>query len=65
VLRANRHVFGEGLLTSEGEFWLRSGGWRSRRFTAAHCLLCGDDGGVHRTDAERLAGEEERDAHQE
>jgi cytochrome P450 len=23
VLRANRHVFGEGLLTSEGEFWLR------------------------------------------
>src|SRR5260370_39657648 len=21
VLRANRHVFGEGLLTSEGEFW--------------------------------------------
>src|SRR6267142_7199542 len=23
VMRANRHVFGEGLLTSEGEFWLR------------------------------------------
>src|ERR1700730_1154558 len=23
VLRANRHVFGEGLLSSEGEFWLR------------------------------------------
>src|SRR5258707_9720912 len=23
VLRASRHVFGEGLLTSEGEFWLR------------------------------------------
>jgi len=23
VLRANRHVFGEGLLTSEGNFWLR------------------------------------------
>src|SRR5438067_13172390 len=23
VLRANRHVFGEGLLTSEGDFWLR------------------------------------------
>lgn len=23
VLRANRHVFGEGLLTSEGGFWLR------------------------------------------
>ena len=23
VLRANRHVFGEGLLISEGEFWLR------------------------------------------
>jgi len=23
VLRANRHVFGDGLLTSEGEFWLR------------------------------------------
>src|SRR6266478_373010 len=24
VLRANRHVFGEGLLTSEGEFWLQA-----------------------------------------
>ena len=23
VLRADRHVFGEGLLTSEGDFWLR------------------------------------------
>src|SRR5215475_12491536 len=23
ILRANRHVFGEGLLTSEGDFWLR------------------------------------------
>src|SRR5215831_13913265 len=23
VLRANRHVFGNGLLTSEGDFWLR------------------------------------------
>src|SRR6266849_5529103 len=23
VLRANKHVFGEGLLTSEGDFWLR------------------------------------------
>ena len=23
LLRANRHVFGEGLLTSEGDFWLR------------------------------------------
>jgi len=23
VLKANKHVFGEGLLTSEGEFWLR------------------------------------------
>jgi cytochrome P450 len=23
VLRANRHIFGNGLLTSEGEFWLR------------------------------------------
>jgi cytochrome P450 len=23
VLRANRHVFGDGLLTSEGDFWLR------------------------------------------
>ncbi|MGB2666440.1 MAG: cytochrome P450, partial [Candidatus Acidiferrum sp.] len=23
VLRANRHIFGDGLLTSEGDFWLR------------------------------------------
>ena len=23
VIRANRHIFGEGLLTSEGDFWLR------------------------------------------
>src|ERR1700752_2839452 len=26
VLRANRHVFGEGLLTSAGDFWLRQRG---------------------------------------
>src|SRR5258708_17960153 len=32
VLRANRHVFGEGLLTSEGDFWLRQ-----RRLTQPAC----------------------------
>src|SRR2546423_11156268 len=48
VLRANRHVFGEGLLTSEGDFWLRQrrvgppGVHRARIASSAAAL-----GGLH------------------
>src|SRR5229473_177809 len=66
VLRANRHVFGEGLLTSEGDFWLRQrrlaqpafhraqiASYASTMVEYTHRMLDGWRGG------------EERDAHQE
>src|SRR5216683_820524 len=66
VLRANKHVFGEGLLTSEGDFWLRQRRLAQPAFHRAriasyaatmveytHRMLNGWRGG------------EERDAHQE
>src|SRR5713101_4477790 len=34
VLRANRHVFGEGLLTSEGDFWLRQPAFHRARIAS-------------------------------
>ena len=34
VLRANRHIFGDGLLTSEGDFWLRQRRMMQPAFTA-------------------------------
>src|SRR2546427_5214504 len=66
VLRANRHVFGEGLLTSEGEFWLR------QRRLAQPALHRGRIASYAATRVEytgrKLSGWQgggERDAHQE
>jgi cytochrome P450 len=66
VLRANRHVFGEGLLTSEGEFWLRQ-----RRLVqpAFHRARIASYAATMVEYAQRMLNGwrsgEERDAHQE
>jgi len=66
VLRANRHVFGEGLLTSEGEFWLRQ-----RRLVqpAFHRARIASYAATMVEYTQRMLngwrGGEERDAHQE
>ncbi|HYY72731.1 MAG TPA: cytochrome P450 [Candidatus Bathyarchaeia archaeon] len=66
VLRANRHVFGEGLLTSEGDFWLRQ-----RRLVqpAFHRARIAAYAGTMVEYAQRLmenwSAGEERDVHQE
>src|SRR3981189_1014167 len=66
VLRANRHVFGEGLLTSEGEFWLRQ---RRLAQPAFHRGRIASYAATMVEYTERMLsdwrGEEERDAHQE
>jgi len=38
-LRANRCLLGNGLLTSEGDFWLRQRRWSSRSSTETGSLL--------------------------
>src|SRR3981189_3666760 len=66
VLRANRHVFGEGLLTSEGEFWLRQ---RRLAQPAFHRGRITSYAATMVEYTERMLsdwrGGEERDAHQE
>jgi cytochrome P450 len=66
VLRANRHVFGEGLLTSEGDFWLRQ---RRLAQPAFHRARIASYAATMVEYAQRLIGNwqdgEERDAHQE
>jgi cytochrome P450 len=66
VLRANRHVFGEGLLTSEGEFWLRQRRLAQPAFhrarIASYAATMVD---YTQRLLERWRDGEERDAHQE
>ena len=66
VLRANRHVFGEGLLTSEGDFWLRQ---RRLAQPAFHRSRIASYAATMVEYTERLLagwqGAQERDAHQE
>ena len=66
VLRANRHVFGEGLLTSEGDFWLRQ---RRLAQPAFHRVRIASYAATMVEYAQRLLqgwrDGEERDAHRE
>jgi cytochrome P450 len=66
VLRANRHIFGEGLLTSEGEFWLRQ---RRLAQPAFHRARIASYAATMVEYTQRMLegwrGGEERDVHQE
>jgi cytochrome P450 len=66
VLRANRHVFGEGLLTSEGDFWLRQRRLAQPAFHRPRIASYASTMVEYtRRMLESWKGGEERDAHQE
>src|SRR5229473_8586584 len=66
ILRANKGIFGNGLLTSEGDFWLRQ---RRLAQPAFHRERVASYGGVMVAEAEemlaRWGAEEERDIHED
>jgi len=62
-VRKSRWFFDDGLLTNEGESWLRRGGWRSRVSSRAHRVLRENHDDYARADALTWRDGETRDIH--